>query len=58
MEPLIVNNVEQSSDWDSDPDQETGFLTRGMLVVPMHYKGNVIGVLEVINKRQPHPLHR
>ncbi|MBN2045860.1 MAG: GAF domain-containing protein [Anaerolineales bacterium] len=50
MEPLIVNNVEQSPDWDSDPDQETGFMTRGMLVVPMHYKGTVIGVLEVINK--------
>ena len=55
MEPLIVNNVEQSPDWDSDPDQETGFLTRGMLVVPMHYKGTTIGVLEVINKRNRTP---
>jgi len=55
MEPLIVNNVEQSPDWDSEPDQETGFLTRGMLVVPMHYKGKVIGVLEVINKRNRTP---
>jgi signal transduction histidine kinase/putative methionine-R-sulfoxide reductase with GAF domain len=55
MEPMIVNNVEQSPDWDSEPDQETGFLTRGMLVVPMHYKGDVIGVLEVINKKNRTP---
>jgi len=47
---MIVNNVEQSSDWFSEPDQETGFKTKGMLVVPMHYKGTVIGVLEVLNK--------
>jgi signal transduction histidine kinase len=50
MRPMIVNNVEQSADWFSEPDQETGFVTKGMLVVPMHYKGNVIGVLEVLNK--------
>lgn len=55
MTPMIVNNVEQSQDWDSEPDQETGFLTRGMLVVPMHYKGTVIGVLEVINKKNRTP---
>ncbi|MEN8242279.1 MAG: GAF domain-containing protein [Chloroflexota bacterium] len=50
MRPMIVNNVEQSSDWFSEPDQETGFKTKGMLVVPMHYKGTVIGVLQVLNK--------
>ena len=55
MEPLIVNNVEDSADWDSEPDRETGFVTRGMLVVPMHYKDQVIGVLEVINKRNGMP---
>ncbi|HAY83740.1 MAG TPA: hypothetical protein DCY42_02130 [Chloroflexi bacterium] len=55
MEPMIVNNVEQSPDWNSTPDQETGFVTRGMLVVPMLYKGSVIGVLEVINKKNKMP---
>jgi signal transduction histidine kinase len=55
MEPLIVNNVEDSADWDSEPDRETGFVTRGMLVVPMHYKDQVIGVLEVINKKNGMP---
>jgi signal transduction histidine kinase len=55
MEPMIVNNVEQSPDWDSTPDKETGFITQGMLVVPMLYKGSVIGVLEVINKKNKLP---
>ncbi|MEJ2486309.1 MAG: GAF domain-containing protein [Anaerolineales bacterium] len=27
MQPMIVNNVEQSPDWNSTPDQETGFVT-------------------------------
>ncbi len=55
MQPMIVNNVEQSPDWDSEPDQETGFITQGMLVVPMIYKNSVIGVLEVLNKKNRMP---
>ncbi len=55
MEPMIVNNVEDSADWNSEPDRETGFVTLGMLVVPMHYKDQVIGVLEVINKKSGMP---
>ena len=58
MEPMIVNNVEQSPDWDSEPDQETGFLTRGMLVVPMHYKGNVDRRAGSDQQTQPHAVHR
>ena len=54
-EPLIVNNVEQSSDWFSEPDEQTGFVTRGILAVPMVYKNDVIGVLEVINKKDGMP---
>jgi signal transduction histidine kinase len=54
-EPLIVNNVEQSNDWFSEPDEQTGFVTRGILAVPMVYKDDVIGVLEVINKKDGMP---
>ncbi len=54
-EPLIVNNVEQSNDWFSEPDEQTGFITRGILAVPMVYKDDVIGVLEVINKKDGMP---
>jgi len=53
--PLIVNNVETSTDWDSTHDQETGFVTRGMLIVPMVYKDSVIGVILVLNKKDNTP---
>jgi signal transduction histidine kinase len=55
MRPLIVNNVEQDSDWYSEPDEQTGFVTRGILAVPMIYKDDVIGVIEVINKKDGMP---
>jgi signal transduction histidine kinase len=55
MVPLIVNNVEKDSDWYSEPDEQTGFVTRGILAVPMVYKDDVIGVIEVINKKNGMP---
>ena len=55
MRPLIVNNVEQNEDWHSEPDKQTGFVTRGILAVPMLYKENVIGVIEVLNKKDLMP---
>jgi signal transduction histidine kinase len=55
MRPLIVNNVEQDSDWYSEPDEKTGFITHGILAVPMIYKDNVIGVIEVINRKDGMP---
>ena len=58
MQPLIVNNVEQNPDWHAQSDQETGFVTHGMLVVPMIYKGGVVGVLEVLNKKDGMPFTR
>jgi signal transduction histidine kinase len=49
--PVIVNNVETSAEWFQEPDKQTGFMTRGLLVVPMMVKQRVIGVIEVINKK-------
>ncbi|MDH5508358.1 MAG: GAF domain-containing protein, partial [Anaerolineae bacterium] len=53
--PVIVNNVEKSTDWFEEPDKQTGFVTRDLLVVPMMVKERVIGVIEVINKRDLTP---
>ncbi|MEK6256540.1 MAG: GAF domain-containing protein, partial [Chloroflexota bacterium] len=53
--PIIVNDVEQSNSWSDETDKETGFITRDLLVVPMMVKDNVIGVIEVINKRDRSP---
>ncbi|MBI3158105.1 MAG: GAF domain-containing protein [Chloroflexi bacterium] len=54
-QPFIVNNVKQSQDWESGKDQETGFITRGILGVPMMVKDRVLGVIEVINKKDGMP---
>ena len=54
-QPIIVNNVQQSQDWFDKTDQETGFSTDSMLVVPMQVLDKVIGVIEVLNKTDHSP---
>jgi len=53
--PLIVNDVHKSEKWFSEPDKQTGFVTKDILVVPMQIKEKVRGVIEVINKRDGAP---
>ncbi|GAB4578714.1 MAG: hypothetical protein Fur0022_14500 [Anaerolineales bacterium] len=48
--PIIDNNVHQSKDWFEKTDENTGFITRALMVVPMEVRDKVIGVIEVINK--------
>ena len=54
-EPIIVNNVQNTPDWFSKTDKQTGFSTQALLVIPLEVKDNVIGVIEVINKRDGLP---
>lgn len=49
-EPVIVNDVTKFTEWFSKNDQQTGFVTRALLAIPLKVKGRVIGVIEVINK--------
>ena len=49
-EAVIENNVENSSMFDPDVDEYSGFATRTLLCVPIISQGRVIGVIEVINK--------
>jgi signal transduction histidine kinase len=53
--PIIDNNVHQSKDWFEKTDENTGFITRSLMVVPMEVRGRVIGVIEVINKLDGSP---
>lgn len=53
--PIIQNDVHTSKDWFDKTDQETGFTTRGLLVVPMRVRDELIGVIEVINKLDQTP---
>jgi len=52
---MIENNVEQVASWDASTDQRSGFRTQSVLAVPLELKDRVIGVLEVINRRDRLP---
>ncbi len=53
--PIISNNVEQNTSWAATTDKSTGFITRAILAVPMQIKERVIGVVEVINRKDGLP---
>ena len=48
--PVLVNDVQSSPDWFSKSDEETGFITHALLVVPLIMQEKMLGVIEVINK--------
>jgi signal transduction histidine kinase/putative methionine-R-sulfoxide reductase with GAF domain len=48
---IITDNVQGDPLWFQSTDEETGFTTTSLIVVPLIARGNPIGVLEVINKR-------
>ncbi|GAB4502397.1 MAG: hypothetical protein Fur0035_19490 [Anaerolineales bacterium] len=54
-QPVIVNDVQATATWNADTDKQTGFITRAILVVPMEVKERVIGVIEIINKKDGLP---
>jgi signal transduction histidine kinase/putative methionine-R-sulfoxide reductase with GAF domain len=57
-EPVIANDVRQTQGWSDSTDKQTGFVTRDLMVVPMKAHDRVIGVIEIINKRDGSPFNR
>ncbi len=53
--PVIENDVKQSTSWSADSDERTGFVTRALMAVPLQIRDNVLGVIEVINRRDGLP---
>jgi GAF domain-containing protein len=51
QEPTIVNDTQQDQRWFSGTDKSGGFETRSVLAVPLVTKGQSVGVLEVLNKK-------
>lgn len=49
--PQIVNDVEQDPRWYNGIGREVDFITRSLVCVPMRVKGRVIGVVQLLNKR-------
>jgi signal transduction histidine kinase len=48
---VLVSDVEKDSRWFQGVDRVSGYQTRSLLCVPLRVKGQVIGALEVLNKR-------
>jgi len=55
QEPMIVPDVRESPHFYRGIDELTGFETKSVLAVPMLYQDEVIGVIEVVNKRDGTP---
>ena len=53
--PVIENDVKHSAGWNANTDEKTGFMTRALLAVPLQIRDNVMGVIEVINRRDGLP---
>ena len=54
-QPVIDNDAQRSGTRFAATDQQTGFQTRSLLAVPLQVKDRVIGVVEVINRRDGLP---
>jgi NtrC-family two-component system sensor histidine kinase KinB len=51
QEPLVVNNPRQDPRFYATVDETFDFLTHSILCVPMVARGKLIGVIELLNKR-------
>lgn len=49
--PVIVSDVNKDPRYFSDVEQQTGFVAHSLLAIPLQYKDQRIGVLEVENKK-------
>ncbi len=52
---VIDNNAQGSGSRHTETDEQTGFISRALLAVPLLVKDRVIGVVEVINRRDGLP---
>ena len=49
--PHIVNNVQNYPGWSPIADRLTGFTTQKILAVPLIAEGEILGVIELLNKK-------
>jgi len=56
-QPLLIPDVRQDPRWTPTVDAQTQFETRSILGVPLKLRGEVIGAVEVLNKRGDAPFN-
>jgi signal transduction histidine kinase len=49
--PLLIRDVRADPRWYQDADHASGFDTRSIIAVPLQLRGEVIGVVEAVNKQ-------
>ncbi len=55
-EPLLIPDVSQDPRWDRKISESTGFQTHSIACVPMKVDGEIIGVIEIIDKEDGSPI--
>ena len=53
--PVIENNARKSDGWWEDADEQTGFSTEALMAIPLQVKESVLGVIEMVNKKNGLP---
>ncbi|MBI5029134.1 MAG: GAF domain-containing protein [Chloroflexi bacterium] len=51
-QPTLVHDTTQDPRWFDGVDVETGFKTRSILCVPLLVKGDLVGIIELLNKKR------
>lgn len=54
-QPMAVADVGEEESFYAEVDKETGYSTQSILATPLRHKGEIIGVLEYINRRGEPP---
>lgn len=49
-QPMTISDAEQEESFYAEVDKQTGFSTQTILATPLQYEGNIIGVLEYVNR--------
>ncbi len=49
-QPMTVSNAEEEESFYAEVDKQTGYSTQTILATPLQYEGNIIGVLEYVNR--------
>ena len=57
-EPEIAPDVYQHPDFYSEFDKQSTFTTQGLIAAPLQHRGQVIGVVEVLNKKRNEPFSK
>ena len=53
--PVLENNARKSEGWWEDGDETTGFSTEALMAIPLQVKERVLGVIEMVNKKNGLP---